>query len=406
MSDSSRLPFSLTVLLTALVALSPLATDLYLPSLPAIGRELGTDAGDARWTLTAFFIGMAVGAPLWGPLADRFGRRPIVLSGVGLLTAASVAAALAPTLDSLTLARFIQALGAAAGPVASRATVRDLATPLASARALSGISAAMGAAPLIAPLIGGQLHAVFGWRAGFYAIALYGVIALIIAAWRFPETRRGPTIPLRPNAIARAYGRLLSDRRLLGYALAGAGAFGTLFAWVSVAPILILDLFGARPEAFGLYFALNVAGYMIGATIASRMRRIGPDQMIAIGLGVATVAGAAAGAALMTGVAGALGVSLLMAVVAIGAGLALANSQAGVVAPYPDHAGMASSAASMIQMSGAALAAAIVGATAVTNPASAGWGVACAGLCGLIALKLLVGGRSAFADQANRPAKA
>jgi DHA1 family bicyclomycin/chloramphenicol resistance-like MFS transporter len=183
---------AVTVLLTALVALGPLSTDLYLPSLPALTAYFGVGEAAGQLTLSAFLLGLAGGQIIYGPLSDRYGRRPVLLFGLALYAIASIVCVFAPSIQVLVIARFCQACGACVGPVLGRAVVRDVYGREGAARILSYLSAAIALAPAIGPIIGGFVETWFGWRANFIVLSLYGAAALALTFAILPETNTHP----------------------------------------------------------------------------------------------------------------------------------------------------------------------------------------------------------------------
>lgn len=354
---------AIVVLLTALVALGPISTDLYLPSLPAIRRDFDVDQGLAQLTLSLFMAGFAVSQLVYGPLSDRFGRRPVLLGGLGLYILASLACFLAPSIGVLLAARAVQAMGACAGPVLGRAMVRDIVPPDRAAVILSYIGMAMAIAPAVGPMIGGYLQVAFGWRASFAALMAIAALLLGVVLLALPETNEHKNpYATRPADLLINYKRLLADPVYRGYILTLALTFAGLFSFISGAAFVLIESTGLSPDLFGLSFAAVVIGYMIGNLISSRMtRRVGHDRMIAGGL-VATLSGGVSMAALaLAGIAHPVAVVLPMAIFMVGSGLILPNAMAGAVGPYPRMAGSASALLGVTQMGGAAVVGALVG---------------------------------------------
>ncbi len=281
--------------LAILAAFGPLSIDMYLPGLPAIGREYSASPGDVQLTLSAFFAGFGIGQLLYGPLSDRYGRRPMLLFGVSVYLAASAGAAFAPDIGALTAARFLQALGGGAATVVARACVRDRHSGAEAARMLSTLMLVMGAAPLLAPSLGAQVLHFAGWRAIFLLLAGWGALALLAVIFLLPETRPAEA---RSGAglgsIFFSYTRLVSERRTLGCALASGGAFAGMFAYISGSPFVFMEAFGVSPRTYGLLFAVHVLAIMGGAWTNRRLvGRFGPAGMMARGAGLALAAGMA-----------------------------------------------------------------------------------------------------------------
>ena len=341
------------VLITALVAFGPLSTDLYLPSLPLLTRALGADPGTGQLTLSVFMVGFAVGMLIYGPLSDRFGRRPMILVGTALFLVASIACALAPTIEALIAARFVQALGACCGPVLGRAVVRDVYGPKRSAKVLAYVGVAMAVAPAIGPIIGGQLTEHFGWRMNFWALAGFGVVILACLWARLDETnmQRDP-YATHLRRLSSNYAMLIRDRVYVGYVLVTALVFGGIFSFISGSSFVLVDGLGLSPAVYGLCFAAIVVGFMLGSFLAGRFTlRLGIDRMIRIGTSLA-----AAGGLLMTlcALAGAFSIAAIIGpffVFMVGAGLTLPNGLAGAIGPFPTLAGTASALLGFIQMS-------------------------------------------------------
>lgn len=354
---------TLGAVLTALVALGPISTDMYLPSLPALRRAFASDVAMVQLTLSVFIAGFGVAQLIYGPLSDRFGRRPVLLAGVALFLLASVACALAQSVPQLVLARLFQAVGACAGPVLGRAVVRDLYGRERAARALAYIGTAMGLVPAAAPILGGYLALWFGWRATFVFLAGYGVVVLALVwlvlretnEWREPEA-------LRPRRLLGNYRRLLGDGRYIGYVLTVAFSYATLFAFLSGGAFVLIDFLGVRPERFGLFFAVIVSGYMAGTLFAGRLTlRLGLDRMIAWASLAGSVICLAMAALAWSGVDSVAAVIAPMTLYMAAMGIILPNGLAGAVGPYPRMAGAASAMLGFVQMAMASLAGVAVG---------------------------------------------
>jgi DHA1 family bicyclomycin/chloramphenicol resistance-like MFS transporter len=298
-----RTPWGLVVLLGGLTAMGPLAIDMYLPSLPAIGTNLHATASETQATVSAFLAGMALGQLFYGPASDRMGRRAPILFGVVIYVAASVACGLALSPGMLIATRFLQALGACAGGVVARAVVRDRFTHTETARMLSLLMLIMGLAPILAPLLGGAFLGLGGWRLNFWFMASFGVAVGLAALWRLTESRSEETTAHAASETPlQAYLALMREPRLVGYALAGALNGATLFTYIASSPDLLIKTYGIPPAAFGWVFGLNAVG-IIGSNQVNRflLRRRTPDQVlarssvVAVGVGVLLMIAAATG---------------------------------------------------------------------------------------------------------------
>ncbi|MDH4181961.1 MAG: Bcr/CflA family efflux MFS transporter, partial [Betaproteobacteria bacterium] len=273
---------AMTLLLGALVASAPLAMDIYLPSMPAMTRALGATAGEVQLTLSVYMFGWGAAQLLAGPLSDRFGRRPALIGGLALFTAASVACALAPGTAALVVARFFQAIAVATVAVVPRAVVRDLHAGERAAHMLSTMMLVLGVMPVAAPVLGAELHLAFGWRASFAVVAAYGAALLALVHFALPETLadRDPDA-LAPPVVLRNWRRALASRRYVGYALAIAAAMSGLFAFLAGSAFVFVEGMGRGERAFSAYFGLVMLGVFAGTAFARRAApRIGLERLI------------------------------------------------------------------------------------------------------------------------------
>ncbi|HEX9844399.1 MAG TPA: Bcr/CflA family multidrug efflux MFS transporter [bacterium] len=344
--------------LGALAAFGPLSIDMYLPSLPAIAAEFAVSAREVQLTLSVFFLGFAGGQILYGPLSDRFGRRPVLLAGIALYIVSSVLCALSPGPGTMVAARLLQALGGSAGAVTVRAVIRDLYEGNRAAQAMSMMVLVTGMAPLVAPLVGGQVLRWLGWRAIFWVLAGFGVLCLAAVAGRVPETnppeRRRP---LHLVDMLAGYGRVLIHRRALGGILTGSMGFAGMFAYISSISFVYIELFGVPPELFGFLFGLNVVGLMLGATINGRLvTRVGSGFLLALGAIVQTVAGLALLALAWSGTGGLLGIVVPLFFYVGALNLISANALTRTLQHFPNLAGTASSVFGAAQFGVGALA--------------------------------------------------
>jgi MFS transporter, DHA1 family, multidrug resistance protein len=269
------------ILMGALTAIGPISIDMYLPAFPAIASSLGAQNNEVERTLAAYLLGMASAQLIYGPLADRFGRKPPLYGALVLYILASAGCALAPNVEFLTASRVLQAMGGAAGMVISRAVVRDHYNTQEAARALSMLMLVMGIAPILAPLIGAQILMLVGWRGIFVTITLLGIILL----WTLSKVMVESLAPERQvklswGNILRTYGGLLTHRRFLAFALSGGLASGTMFGYIVGSPRLFIEYFGASPQTYGLLFGLNAASLILGSQISARLLRSYPPLKI------------------------------------------------------------------------------------------------------------------------------
>lgn len=279
------------LLVGALTAIGPLSIDMYLPSFPAIAAEFAA-TGEIELTLASFFTGLALGQLFYGPLSDRFGRKPPLYVGLTLFTLASAGAALADSITALIVWRFLQGLGGCAGMVIARAVVRDRCPPQEAARAFSLLILVMGLAPILAPLLGSFLLAVTSWRVIFVALALFGA-ACLLALWRgLAESHPPSSTPLRLRRVLGAYAGLLRDRHFMAYVLASALVFTGMFAYIAGSPFVLMQLHGLSPQAYGWVFGGNALGLIVASQVNVRLlRRIDMVVILRRALWVAALSG-------------------------------------------------------------------------------------------------------------------
>jgi DHA1 family bicyclomycin/chloramphenicol resistance-like MFS transporter len=293
----------LILLLGALAACGPIATDMYLPSLPSIADGFSVSAGAAQRTLTSFMAGFSIGMLLYGPLSDTWGRRPVLLGGIALFTLASIGCFVAGSIDMLIFVRFLQALGAGAASVLARAIARDAHEPTDAAKVLSMVAIVTAVGPLLAPLIGGQILRFAGWRGVFVVLASFGALCAATAYLRVPETwpkeRRKSAAVLASFA---SYGRILSDPVAWGHMLCGGMAFASMFSYITATPFVYIEYFHVSPQHYGLLFGLNVVGIMIGNFANTRLvGSVGSLRIIAAASFVSCIASLAVALVALTG---------------------------------------------------------------------------------------------------------
>jgi DHA1 family bicyclomycin/chloramphenicol resistance-like MFS transporter len=356
--------FALTLLLSFLTALGPLSMDMYLPSLPDIAHSLDASVVQVQLTIASYLFGFAFGQIVYGPTSDRFGRRPVLLIAIALYGVATIVCAVARSIDLLIAARFVQALGGAGAVVLGRAVVRDLYSGVRAGRELSLMGSITAFAPIVAPMIGGVLQTVFGWRACFFLLLSFGVVAGAAATFLLPETlKKRAAGPISLVTMAGLYKSVMVHRGFLANLGIITTTFIGLFAWISGAPMVMQGpAYGLSPVVFGIIFASGAAGYMAGTFVASRLvMRIGLDRMMGIGVVMMALGGLAMVAVLLLGLAHVLWIAATMVVYLAGLGFTLPASMAGALTPFPDRAGTASSIMGFFQQAGAAVTAAGIG---------------------------------------------
>jgi len=258
----------LLLMMGGLIAFAPLSIDMYLPGLPEIARELGSSAGMAQATLAAYLVGMALGQLLYGPLADRYGRKPPLYFGLALYTVASLGCVIAPNMGALIAWRFVQAMGGCATVVVPLAMVSDRFDQLASARVLSRLMLVMGVAPILAPVLGSFVVAHWGWRAIFAMLALGGFAALIGVWALLPET----LVPKRRQAVGlghalSGYSHLLQQRNFMGFALIGGFSGAAMFSYIAGSSFVFIDVHGLSAQQYGAVFGANALGMIIASQV-------------------------------------------------------------------------------------------------------------------------------------------
>lgn len=275
------MPLRLLLILGGLSAFGPLAIDLYLPAFPAMAEGFATDAEHIQLSLAVYFVGLALGQVFYGPIADRFGRRKPLLFGIALFTLASLGCALAPTLEWLLAARFAQALGGCAGMVVNRAVVRDLCSPIESARVFSQLMLVMGVAPILAPLAGGWMMLLGGWRSIFIFLTLFAAAFGLLVLLRLPETLPADAPRSQLSSALGRYLRLLMEPVFMFHALTGGIAMAGMFAYIAGSPFIFIQLYGVPAEHYGWLFGLNSAGFILAAQLNGRLlRRRTPLQVL------------------------------------------------------------------------------------------------------------------------------
>ena len=334
---------SLILFVIGFMALQPIATDVYLASLPAIGEAFEVGVSGAQLTLSVFFAGFAVAQLVAGPLTDRFGRRPIALIGCALYVLASLAGAFAPSVVVLLAARLGQAVGTCCAVICARAIVRDCHSPEQAAQVMSRALAWMAVAPIVGPFTGGLLEENFGWRANLVAIGAAGAV-MLWSAWRkLPETNRyrNPAAT-RPRELLATYRSILCTRTFLVYTFFATGTFCALFSFISGSPFVALRTLGMSPREFGLLFGCVVTGFVVGAAVGRRaLPRWGIIGTIRRGALLQALAGLSMVGLALAGVESVWSLLGPMFVVLLGHGLVQPGSQMGAIGPFPRQAGAA-----------------------------------------------------------------
>ena len=360
--DTARPPAYTVVVLGLLTMFGPLSLDLYLPALPQLADDLGTSTSAAQLSITACLVGLALGQLVAGPLSDRLGRHRPLIVGLSAYLVASVACALAPSVTVLVVLRFIQGLGGAAGIVISRAIARDLYSGRALMIFFSRLLLIAGLAPVIAPILGGQLSRIMSWRGIFGVLAGFGAV-LLLAGWfglreTLPPERR---VVGGFRRTLHGYNTLVHDRFFVGCALSSGLAGASMFAYIAGSTFVLQRIYGMSPQGFSLIFGGISFGLVAAAQGGARLALIWPlTRVLALGLAINLTGATALLVTVVTGLPlGALIGALVIMVCAVGLIFPTANALA--MADYPDLAGTASSLQGLSQFLFGAIAAPLVG---------------------------------------------
>ena len=372
----------LYVILIAVSTTGPLAMNIFVPSIPGLMAEFSASSGTVQLTLTVYLAGLAVSQLAYGPLSDIYGRRPVMLAGLGLYVAASFACAFATSIETLMAARFVQALGGAAGMVLGRAIVRDLHGREASASILGYITMAWVLVPMFAPALGGVLEEISTWRTSFYVLVAVGGAILALVLWGLPETNP-PAEGGGDEAarLARGAGALMREPRFVGYTMTLGFCSAVFFTFIAGAPFIMVEVLDRSPLDYGLWFMLVSVGYMTGNFLSGRYSQtVGIDRMITLGNGLAV-----AGTVTMLGfaVSGALSpISLFvpMLLVTLGNGMVIPNGTAAVISVLPKTIGAAAGLSGFAQIAIGATASQVTGILQGTVPLAALWIMAAAAI--------------------------
>ena len=344
-------PWRLLALLMAMTAIGPATLNILVPALPALIQRLASDTGTVQLTLSLYLLSLATAQLLLGPLSDRFGRRPVVLAGLALNVAASVAAIAASSIGALIGARIVQAVGASTGIVIGRAIIRDLYERDRAAAMIGLVTTAMVIAPMISPLIGGILDTAFGWEAIFLFIAALSTAVLLWAVFVLPETRPANGAHA-PGMLIQEWRALIGNAKFHGYVLCGALGSAPFFTFLGGGPHVVVTLMGRTSAEYGLWFVVTSLGYMTGNFTASRLsQRFGVDAMILAGI-VFELIGASLTTVLVATMpeAGPAIIFLPQLLISYGNGLLLPNAIAGAISVRPQAAGAASGMTGFAQM--------------------------------------------------------
>jgi DHA1 family bicyclomycin/chloramphenicol resistance-like MFS transporter len=350
------------LLLVALTAMGPFAMQIFLPALPAIQATYDVDIATAQLVFSLSGLAMALGTLAYGPLADRHGRRPVLLGAIVLFVIGSLIATFAQTIEVLIAGRFVQAAGGVAGLVLTRTIVRDLFDRSRSAEMIAWLTTGMVAVPMVSPAIGGVFVDFLSWRLNFFAPAVAGVL-LLLATWlHLSETRPAATASALRRGFMPGAGKLLRHPQFIGFTLHGTGSFAAFFAFLAGAPYVVQQVMGEPATAYGLWFVINAFGFMMGNLTAARLSAwFGLERMIVVGTALVILGVGATLGLMLNGHWAPWALFVPMMVTAYGQGLGMPNAQAGALSVDPNLAGTASGLAGFIQMAVASAVAQMVG---------------------------------------------
>ncbi len=323
--------------------LQPLATDLYLPTLPGIAAYFETSVVTVQWTLSIFVAAFGAWQLVAGPVSDRYGRYPVIVAGALVYCGASVLAMVAPTIGVLIAARLLQAVGACSCLVGARGFVRDLYSPTEGARLLAAAATIMSFAPLTGPVLGAYLYVAFGWRSAFALLAGFSLLLALAAAWRLKETNahRNPDA-LRLAPMLRTYAAVARSPAFRAYTLSAAATYAGLFAFISGSSFVLIRVLGVSTTAYGFSFSTMVAGYLVGTLVCRKLVVAhGLQRTVYAGASLQASAGVTMALLAVARVHAPAAIVVPMFFYGVAHGLIQPPAQSGAVAPFPKTAGAA-----------------------------------------------------------------
>jgi MFS transporter, DHA1 family, multidrug resistance protein len=373
--------------LVAISTLQPFALNVLAPATPGLARSLGTDYATIQLTLTLYLVTVALTQLIVGPISDRIGRRPCVLAAIILFMIGSLIGAFASSIETLLLARVVQAMGGGTCFALSRAIVRDTASKNEATSLIGYITMAMVVSPMVAPLVGGFLDARFGWRSVFLAtLALSAPVALATYWFLLESLRRGADAATLGD-IARAFPALASNRAFAGYALTLGFTTASFFIFIAGAPYVVVDVMKREPDIYGFFFLINAGGYMVGNFVSGRFgERLGPERLIVVGIALSLISVVFDLAVLAVAPWTPATLFLPLLLNSFGNGLAIPGGTALALSVRPDLAGTAAGIMGALQLGLGALGAVIIGYLVPIWPTSVVWGMLICVMVGALAL--------------------
>lgn len=336
--------------LALLLGLQPITTDIYLPALPALTRDLGASMGSAQLTMAGLLLSFGIAQLFWGPVADRIGRRPVLIAGLLLYTVASIGSALAASIELLIVWRVLQGACMAAAVVCARAVLRDLYEPHEGAHVMSLALSGLAVIAIVGPPLGGLVAALWGWRAALTLVAVCGALTLAFVAWRLPETlvHKNPrATQLRP--LFAAWARIGRHPTFVAWTLLISCTYGGLFTLLAASSFVYIEVLGLSPTMYGLAMASGSVSYLVATFVCRRwIARIGMARTVARGAWFTLAGGLSIAALTFAGVHSVWAVLLPQALYAFGHGMHQPVGQAAAVGPFPQAAGAASALAGFV----------------------------------------------------------
>lgn len=356
-----RLSRGMIVLLAAASALGPVAMQIMLPAIPIVRESFGISTGTAQLTLSLSMFSIALATLIYGPLSDRFGRRPVMLTGIGITVLGSVLCMMAGSIEWLIVGRIVQAAGGAVGLVLARAIVRDVYDAGQSASIIATLVMVMVVMPMISPLIGGELMIRFDWHAIFYLLAAIALLMMLAMYKLLPETLRNPQRFSGVRSMVSGFAQLFRSRVFTAYAFNTAFISVVFFTFISAAPEVMVSVLQRPPNEYGYYFLMVPSAFMAGNYLARGLSsRLGIQRMIMMGSALGLTGIVLALLLQLVGLTHPLSLFMPVALSTFGNGISLPNAQAGAINEFPDMAGSASGLTGFLQMALSALAAQLV----------------------------------------------
>ena len=383
--------FELVIILASIAAFAPLATDMYLPAFPSLGKYFGDGGGGLQLSLAAFFAAFSLGQLLFGPLADRFGRKPPLYAGIALFIISSLACVIAPDVKTLVLLRFFQGLGACAGAVIGMAVVRDIFEGREGAKIFSLLAVVGGIAPMAAPTLGGFVLLLSNWKGIFIVLAAMGTLCLLGMHFRLPETVPAKRLSANPLAISRNYWGLLCNGSFMLFTVSmGFGGAG-MFAYIAGSPLVFMQGYGVAPWVYGLIFGFNAFGLISAAHLNSMlMTKFDPIKVLRFGIYAQATAGIILLLTAITGAFGFAGILVPLFLYLFFLSLTRPNATVLAMAPFKHCAGTASALMGALQFAIAAGASTVMGLFHSTSAVPMAAAIAFCGITGALTGRLAV----------------